>query len=116
MHRSGHPGYDDDSQYPDTDDAPPLSMTDLRKTVGILRDAAQRRIQTDRLRLWPAVSDRDFNAVVSALGEISVVEAREALARLQQEGCICEIDCHNFNCPVHNDIDHPKRGPNGDEP
>lgn len=29
--------------------------------------------------------------------------------------CICEIDRHDFNCLVHNDIDHPKRGPNGDE-
>jgi hypothetical protein len=29
--------------------------------------------------------------------------------------CICEIDRHDFNCPVHNDNGPSRRGPNGDE-
>lgn len=29
--------------------------------------------------------------------------------------CSCEVDKHDFNCPVHNDYGPSRRGPNGDE-
>lgn len=31
------------------------------------------------------------------------------------EQCSCEIDRHDFNCPMHNDSGPSRRGPNGDE-
>ena len=58
---------------------------ELRETVRTLRPRAQGRIQADRARLWPHVTDHDFDAVVQAVGEISVVEAREALTRMEGE-------------------------------
>lgn len=62
----------------------PADLTDLRATVRELRERAQGRMRADRRRLWPHVTDHDFDAVVIALGEISVVEARDALARLER--------------------------------
>lgn len=62
-----------------------MSLDDFKTTVQTLRVAAQGRLRDDRLRLWPAVTDHDFAAIVNALGEISVVEARETLTRLQRE-------------------------------
>lgn len=60
-----------------------ISFKDLQTTVRTLRRAAQGRMRDDRSRLWPHVSDHDFNAVLDALGEISILEARIALARLE---------------------------------
>lgn len=42
------------------------------------------------------------------------IEAVEHSAYLPLR-CVCDVDRHDFNCPIHNEIDHPKRGPNGDE-
>lgn len=60
-----------------------MSLDDLKAIQRTLRVAAQGRLRDDRLRLWPTVTDHDFEAVVAALGEISVREAREVLTRLQ---------------------------------
>lgn len=60
-------------------------LTTLRTYVQKLRGEAQDRMRADRPRLWPRVSDQDFEAVVRALGDISLIEARAALARLEAE-------------------------------
>lgn len=86
MHRSGHPGYDDDSQYPEDDDY-------------------QRCGGTGMVAYW----DGSAYAGEMCRGCLDC-EAPDRAAV-----CGCEIDRHDFNCPVHNDPDHPKRGPNGDE-
>lgn len=60
-------------------------MGELRIMAQALRQQAQGRMRADRWRLWPHVADVDFDAVVNALGEVSIIEAREALARMELE-------------------------------
>lgn len=62
----------------------PADLTELRETVRTLRERAQDRMRADRRCLFPHVKDHDFDAVVNAVGEISIVEARDALARLER--------------------------------
>lgn len=64
---------------------PRVGWEGLKATVQELRYSAQGRMRDDRERFWPNVSDQDFEAVLAALGEISIVEARLALTRLQEE-------------------------------
>lgn len=61
-----------------------LSLQELRETVKAQLIAARGRIRSDAWR-WPYVSPVVLESVVGALGDISVVEAREALARLNSE-------------------------------
>lgn len=68
---------------------PRVGLEGLRATVQELRYSAQGRMRDDRPRFWPDVSDTDFEAVLVALGEVSIVEAREALTRMQEEATKC---------------------------
>lgn len=51
------------------------------------------------------LSDNDRAALAWAAREL----------RNRRDACICEIDRHDFSCPVHNDAGPSRRGPNGDE-
>lgn len=62
----------------------PANLTELRAVVRILQEQARGRIRADRARLWPHVTDDDFDAVVNAVGEVSVGEARDGLTRMER--------------------------------
>lgn len=61
-----------------------MTLDELRTYVQASRETAQLALRLERQR-WPRVPDRDFDAVINALGEISVEEAFAALERLQSE-------------------------------
>lgn len=51
-------------------------------------------------------------AIAAALRQ----QRAEGRAEAQLERCSCEIDRHDFDCPMHNDHSpERRRGPNGDE-
>jgi hypothetical protein len=72
---------DTEGDRPEPDDA-----NELRTVVRDMRLSAIDRLCADVPKLWPRLSARTFAAVVGALGEISIIEAREALSRADTEG------------------------------
>ncbi len=64
--------------------APTAELSELKQKVTTMRIAAQERIRDDAWR-WPHVQPNVLESVIGAIGEISVVEAREGLARLESE-------------------------------
>ena len=60
-------------------------MTELREYVKKLRAEAQDRLRADRPRLFSHVPDEEFEGILNALGDISIFEARLALARIEKE-------------------------------
>jgi hypothetical protein len=59
-------------------------LDELRVHVRDMRLSAIDRLCADVPTLWPDISGRILAAVIGALGEISVIEARAALARAQE--------------------------------
>lgn len=70
------------------DPTPPDSMAELRALVRGMRHEAIDRLIADAPRLWPDISAKVFAAVLGAVGEISVVEARTVLQREQGEAAL----------------------------
>ncbi len=64
--------------------APTAELSELKHKVTTMRIAAQECIRDDAWR-WPHVQPNVLESVVGAIGEISVVEAREGLARIESE-------------------------------
>ncbi len=61
-----------------------VEFLELQRKVKTMRESSQERIRDDAWR-WPHVKPNELESVIGAIGEISVVEAREALARIESE-------------------------------
>jgi hypothetical protein len=60
-------------------------LRQLRDNLALWREEARAAFHAERRARWPDVDDDDYAAVVRALGDISVDDARAALARLQRD-------------------------------
>ena len=58
---------------------------ELKEYAAQLRKEAQNRLRADKERFFPHVPDEDFNAIVNAVGEITIIEARIALYKIEAE-------------------------------